>query len=543
MRVGKVEKQGSMLLPTSLRGYLNLTLLPSSDLRISFIGDNDLTERLATLTDTSECSSVIVEEIPADQSGRSFLVKVPDGETMYFWCAEKSKLLGCDLLLKMKDLLKRKPTLAELTGISESRLEQFATHLRSYLVCPVVNNLKASSTSLSAPWTIIRADGVDVAENMQSSSTTARPMRMRQSGGQATKGHTQNQGVLSPRPNLFKEGLPRSLTYLRSTSREKLRRHADRDLPAVGSTIMTEAFLNISEKGEPSEAFTSNSICPLSFLESLGNRSVPESTNVTSQIPPIGGFTSPYYCWCPPCTTPSTAPISKLPTSLAEPFSLPPLPTLLPPTGTLSMIPQIPPLDLASVPSLEFPALLSDPLTRCSFVKQSTQFPTFTPLMCDPIVHIPVIDVCSSGQGYLVSAGPGITTSIPPLHPKLMGSMMSESESMVDKGARETLRLLIGGSSSQSSSLLRGFPPVLKDEDNQGVVVAGSRGLYSGISDVNAIVHSFAAVGLTSVSERSSRTVGLKNSYTSVSDDEHTCNNLDLQDSSFMSKEEESHFD
>lgn len=70
-------------------------------MRISFIGDNDLTERLATLTDTSECSSVIVEEIPADQSGRSFLVKVPDGETMYFWCAEKSKLLGCDLLLKV----------------------------------------------------------------------------------------------------------------------------------------------------------------------------------------------------------------------------------------------------------------------------------------------------------------------------------------------------------------------------------------------------------------------------------------------------------
>ncbi|KAL3650231.1 hypothetical protein CASFOL_006634 [Castilleja foliolosa] len=30
----------------------------------------------------------------------------------------------------------------------------------------------------------------------------------------------------------------------------------------------------------------------------------------------------------------------------------------------------------------------------------SQQLSTFTPLMCDPIVHIPVINVCSSGQGY-----------------------------------------------------------------------------------------------------------------------------------------------
>ncbi|CAO2825622.1 unnamed protein product [Amaranthus hypochondriacus] len=505
-----------------------------------------MTERLATLSDTSEYSAVTVEEIPADLSGRSFLMKLPDGETIYFWCSENSMLVGCDLLLKLKDLLMRKPTLTELTGISESRLERFATHLRSFLVGP---NFQATSTALSSPWTDI---GTKFGENTQSSSTAVKPMRTRQSGGIAIKGHTQYQGSLSPRPSLFKE------TSLRSISREKIRRRGDFHLP-VGSTKMTEAILNISEKVNPSEAFTPNSISSLSFPESLRNCSVPESPNATIQIPPLGAFLSPYYCWCPPCTTPTMAPISKLPTSLAEPFSLPPLSTLLPSTGTPSMLQHIPPLDLASKPTLEFPSFLSDPLTRLSFANQSTQLPIFTPLMCDPfanqstqlpiftplmcdpIVHIPVLDVCSSGQGYLVSAGPGIATSIPSLHPKLVGPMMSESESMVDKGARETLRLLIGGSSSiQSSASLMGvFPAVLNDENKQGVIVAGSRGLYSGISDVNAIVNSFAAVGLTSVSERSTRAVGLKSCCTASDVIEHTSSSLDFQDSAFMPMDEE----
>ncbi|KAK8654821.1 hypothetical protein V6N13_107419 [Hibiscus sabdariffa] len=70
------------------------------------------------------------------------------------------------------------------------------------------------------------------------------------------------------------------------------------------------------------------------------------------------------------------------------------------------------PLDLADVPSLDFPAFLPEPLVRLPMAS-SQQVPTFTPLICDPIVHIPVIDVCSSGgQGYLVSAGPSLSTTI-----------------------------------------------------------------------------------------------------------------------------------
>ena len=80
---------------------MNLTLLPTSDLRISFIGDDGHTERLLTLSSDSQSSAVAVEEISADKSGRSFLIKIPDGEVFYFWCSEKSKLLGDELLAKV----------------------------------------------------------------------------------------------------------------------------------------------------------------------------------------------------------------------------------------------------------------------------------------------------------------------------------------------------------------------------------------------------------------------------------------------------------
>lgn len=83
------------------RGNLNLTVLPTSDLRLSFIGDNGETERLFTLSSKSQCALVAVDEIPADNSGRSFLIKIPDGQVVYFWCSEKSKLLGVELLVKV----------------------------------------------------------------------------------------------------------------------------------------------------------------------------------------------------------------------------------------------------------------------------------------------------------------------------------------------------------------------------------------------------------------------------------------------------------
>lgn len=83
------------------RGNLNLTLLPSSNLRISFIGDDCCTEKLSVLGSDSESSTVTIEDISADSSGRSFLMRFPGGRISYFWCSEKSRLLGAELLTKV----------------------------------------------------------------------------------------------------------------------------------------------------------------------------------------------------------------------------------------------------------------------------------------------------------------------------------------------------------------------------------------------------------------------------------------------------------
>ncbi|KAE8681961.1 microsomal signal peptidase 25 kDa subunit family protein [Hibiscus syriacus] len=134
IRVGKINKQGNHFQPTALRGNLSLALLPSSDLRLSFVGDDGQTERLFTLSDKHQCAAISINEIPTDSSGRSFLVKVPDGKGFYYWCSEKSKLLGYELVSKMKDLIKRKPSIAELSGINELRLSCFVTPLRAFLL-------------------------------------------------------------------------------------------------------------------------------------------------------------------------------------------------------------------------------------------------------------------------------------------------------------------------------------------------------------------------------------------------------------------------
>lgn len=83
------------------RGNLNLTLLPSSDLRISFVGDDGCTEKLFVLGSDSESLTVTIEDISADNSGRSFLMRFPGGQISYFWCSEKSMLLGAELFTKV----------------------------------------------------------------------------------------------------------------------------------------------------------------------------------------------------------------------------------------------------------------------------------------------------------------------------------------------------------------------------------------------------------------------------------------------------------
>lgn len=482
--------------------------MPTSDLRLSFSGDDGRTERLFTLSSKSQCTSVAVDEIPADNSGRSFLLKIPDGQIFYFWCSEQSKLLGIELLAKMKDLVWRKPSIAELTGISEARLSCFATQLRAYLVA-TVDSSRASSLGSPIPPLDTSTEQSGTSQNGQSSTTSFKSLRSRHTGSQAVKGNSFYQGSLSPRSSSFKEGLPRSLSSLRSASREKLRRRGDSQFSAVDNLTMTLSIpvdassSNNSEDDKLPEITRSLPFSPSSFLESLGKLAVPPALSPTTQVGYVGSpLFSPYYCWCPPgaSTLQFSAAPQQIPASLSESPFLPPLSSLLPANMPSTVLTSTLPLNLDEV---KFPALLPDSMVRLP-IQTSKQIPIFTPLMCDPIVHIPVIDVCSSGQGYLVSAGPAISTAIPPLHPNLVNPLIPETESMVEKGARETLRLLISGSTQTNPPLMGVFPAVLTNADqNQSIFVAGSRGLYSGTRDVDVIANSIAAMGLVSLSGRS----------------------------------------
>ncbi|KAL2650354.1 hypothetical protein R1flu_018482 [Riccia fluitans] len=139
IRVGKVLREGRLLRPITSRGFLSLTIVPGSDLRLSFVPDEGFEDLLATISLYSESPSVALEEVPADVSGRTFLLKLSDGKVLYFWQSEKSKSSGDELVSKMKDMLYRRPTLSELTGIEESRLDSFTGY-----VCSVLNALSST---------------------------------------------------------------------------------------------------------------------------------------------------------------------------------------------------------------------------------------------------------------------------------------------------------------------------------------------------------------------------------------------------------------
>ncbi|KAH6777830.1 hypothetical protein C2S52_006832 [Perilla frutescens var. hirtella] len=503
IRVGKINKQGTLLSPTSVRGNLCLTLLPTSDLRISFNGDDGSEERLATLSTKAQCANVKFEEISADKSRRSFLVKNSDGVVSYFWCSEKSTLLGYELLRKLKDLLVRKPSLAELTGISESRLNSFVSHLRAYLAGSVVNNAQVSGNLSAGPSDDGSADSSEL--RIPSSSVNCpKSSRVKQCGSQGSKTNLIYQACLSPRSSSFKEGLQKSLSDIRSAAREKLRRRGEiyvpgiDSLPRASSKSSDASSSNFFQKDKLPEVNGSLQFASLSFLDVFGTSSGLPQSVPEIQVPPSGPSPfSPHYCWCPPVA--SALQFTKgnplLPISSTESFSLPPLSSLLSSTRPSGLLTSNPLLDLAKIPPVDFPSFPRLP--------SSQQIPTFTPFICDPIVHIPVIDVCSSGQGYLVSAGPAMSTSIPPLNPNLE-PLLPNGESMVEKSARETLRMLISSSNQPKPQLLEVFPSVLSSSvDNQSILAAGSRGLYSGTIDVEAFPSSMSGLELVWLSDNS----------------------------------------
>ncbi|KAF3775930.1 hypothetical protein EJ110_NYTH49459 [Nymphaea thermarum] len=519
VRVGKVIKQGPLLCPTATRGRLKLTLLPSSDFRISFVGDDGCEERLALFSSYDESFKITIDLIPADASGRSFLVQVPNKAVLYYWVSEKSMTVGTELLEKMKDLVERKPSLSQLTGISESRLESLGDYLRSYLLQSATTVHAIPVTNSSTPNTSASlCQGENILPSVRQSA------RSRLVVSQSSKMHSLHQGSLSPRTSAFKEGLSRtiSLSRLGCTFKDKLRRRPEgqhnllgNDAHLVSSGLPLDCVQtpasdveneNGNQKDSIGNATTCNNHC-LPMLNLPGKLQLSDSlrSSVMSLNPlpdllslpdirPLNSF-SPCYCWCPPL--PSTLQFTAVPPplpSMANDSSESPLASILSSGNSSALMPSNGALDIGK--KSEFPDFFSDPLVRMplpvsSFIPlpSSQQIPSFTSFISDPIVHIPVIDVCSSGQVYLVSAGPSIPTTISPLLPNLVNKLIPDAESEVEKGARETLRMLI--SSSQTvPDFLAGVDEnlLLIHDKKQGAMVGGSRGIYSGFSNVDVSV-------------------------------------------------------
>ncbi|XP_019191914.1 PREDICTED: uncharacterized protein LOC109186407 [Ipomoea nil] len=509
VRVGKIKKQGTQLCPTPIRGSLSLSLLPASDLRISFIGDDGRTDRLATLCSILDCSTVEIEGISADQSGRSFLIKIPDGEIFYFWCSEKSKLLGDEMLRKMKDILKTKPSLGELTGIRESRLKCFAIHLRAHLVGSTLTNGHTNSMLSTTPPFDSSVDSSTSGPSAQPSASSQKSIRSRHYSSQGSKTSQFHQGGLSPRSSSFKESLLKNSSSLRNVARDKLRRRGDSAASSVddGCIVRSLSMKNPSTStclnDKPSEETVLKLLRPTNVLESLAADA--PFLGPAPVVPSLDStLLSPYYCWCPPVSALQySMGTPQLPNVSTEALSLPPFSSLSTAKPSVLLAPKQP-FNLADVSPLDLPPLLPDPLVRLPLtLPVSQQIPTFTPLICDPIVHIPFIDVCSSGQGYLVSAGPGMSTGIPPLHPNLVSPLIPEAESVVEKSARETLRMLMNSSNQPNAPLMSVLPSFLpSSEEKLSVLGGGSRGLYSGTIDIDVTTVSVAKISKRDIGEK-----------------------------------------
>ncbi|VAH31193.1 unnamed protein product [Triticum turgidum subsp. durum] len=507
LRVGKVDRHGPLLCPTTIRGKLNLGLLPSSSMRLTFSGDDGCSEELALLNEGLEVSELVIEEISADNSGRSFLIRISESKRLYYWCAEKSKECGMELLAKMKNLLQGRPTLSDLTGISNSRLDAFVTNLHAYLLAPSIGDAKLLGSS-----TDFLSNSSSQGQHLQPPSVVSRSSRSCTSAANATKASLIYQASLSPRSSTFKDGVPRT-SCAKVVGREKLKRRGDWLGPStalIDANPLIAKSVNPDSTSEVSDRDCSkNSVTPASSLD------LPLSFPLLPPLYPLPEGSSenpfkPYYCWCPPCPSSLQYSVTPLhmPVTSVEPFPQSPLGSLVSnevssvssfsakldttnsppsilhdPSLHLQLPTSIVPLHgsmVSTYPLLHLPfptsplvpvhgsqvptfPLLHLPLPTSPFVSlHSSQVPTFTPLMSDPIVHVPVIDMCSSGQAYLVSCGPSITSPVP-LLPSLK-PLIPETESLVERSARETLmRLLASTPPSSNPQLVNILPAVLTD--------------------------------------------------------------------------------
>lgn len=331
----------------------------------------------------------------------------------------------------MKDIWRKRPTLSDLTGISSTRLDSLGTHLQAWLISPNLavaqSNRSGSAASTSTPTSSENATLPRPHHNRTSTSTHL--TLISSSSALLSKGGA----ILSPRgKTCFKDNSLLSASRIIGGFRDnKLQgRHMGPLVipslpfsapPAEQSLAPSGAVPGLSA-GLPPEFAPFN---PLAFQFPLPPPDTASSVD-------DGTIFKPQYCWCPmgPSCVPSA--LSSLP-----PFASPP--TVSAPSS----------LSLGTAASADCTKVLHDPLVHLPLpvsslvippLPGSSQFPAFSGLMSDPIVHLPVMDICSAGQAYLVSAGPAISTAIPPL---VVKPLVPTTESVVEKNARETLMRLL----------------------------------------------------------------------------------------------------
>lgn len=371
---------------------------------------------------------------------------------------------------QMKTLLDGRPTLSDLTGISNSRLDAFATHLHAYLLASSIGDVKSLG-----PLNDFLGPSRPHDQYSEFQSAVSKTSRFRASAANATKSSSIYQTSLSPRSGTFKDGVPRALCS-RVVGREKLKRRVEWSSPSIAppdANHLTSSSINPDSIIEQRDADCSRNTVtsmpldlPLSFpllpsVYSLGTCSPPE-VSLEKQF-------KPYYCWCPPCPSSLQYTVTPLhlPATSVDPLPLPPLSSLLANEQPSSLAVSAE-LDTTDIPSINLPSILHDPLVHLPLPTSpliplhGSQVPTFTPLMSDPIVHVPVIDVCSAGQAYLVSCGPSISSAVP-LLPSLK-PLLPEADSLVERSARETLMRLIASTPPSSNPQLANILPMVVPE-------------------------------------------------------------------------------
>ncbi|KAH7387092.1 hypothetical protein KP509_16G004600 [Ceratopteris richardii] len=469
IRVGKVQQQGRYLCPTNSRGYLSLSMLPSSEMRLSFVGDDDEIERIAAVKSTEDESQVHLEILNSDPSGRSFVLKVRDGKH-FFWQSERCMSEGKRLVSEMKDYLLQRPTLSQLTNVNESRLNLF--------VCQVWDKLDAASASAgfqsSTPFSLSSVPSGTLTNGSASNSVVS------------SSSSGSRQSPLSPRGSGFKEGTHKASSNMRSFlfPRERHKRRIDKgnsssvltfsdsgstsdkgpDMVKVSLPSCSASFGVSKEKGmSPQLCSVSLSISSPCAAELINTFDQPlkqvvsvstVSTSFPSALSPISSvltgsaFSSdglhlptpprlpvpssslfaPYYCPCPLQS-------SALQYAFAPPF--------LPPVGELSNVsgPTFfslkPPSSLLAQTtiSLDRVSISPIPLPVSSIVNIPVPLQTsnLSSFFSDPIVHIPVVDIQSSNKGFRVAAPPPVSSSgFPAVLPSFLGNVFSGGEHAFD---------------------------------------------------------------------------------------------------------------